>query len=175
MHPYRIYSICFVVTVFQFVLYTVAVEDLLLFWSQSKGISVLITLSTSEEFDCPITKGRTILSWRDWFILFTHFCDCSVKIELICRDNYSKNSFNRFQIGFMVYRQFSMFIVFELTSIHRVRSGKLDIWFQRIPTTSNLCPTFFVECLQWLSSISFQNQDQWMSIVLYQTFFYSKI
>ena len=33
--------------------------------SQSKGTSVLITLSTSEELDCPITTGLSVLSWRD--------------------------------------------------------------------------------------------------------------
>ena len=37
------------------------------FWcagsSQSKGASVLITLSTSAELDCPITTGRPDLSW----------------------------------------------------------------------------------------------------------------
>ena len=40
------------------------------------------------------------------FILFTYLRDCSLKTELICRSNYAKNSFNRFQIGCIVYRQF---------------------------------------------------------------------
>ena len=50
------------------------------------------------------------------FVFFTHFCDCSVKTELICRDNYAKNSLNRFQIGCTVFRQFSISFAFELTS-----------------------------------------------------------
>ena len=57
--------------------------------SQSKGTSVLITLSTSEELDCPPTTGcpRSIVKG---FVLFTYFCDCSIKTELICRNNYAK-------------------------------------------------------------------------------------
>ena len=46
------------------------------------------------------------------FILFTYLRDCSVKTELICRDNYAKNSLNRYQIGCIVYRQFSMTFAF---------------------------------------------------------------
>ena len=38
------------------------------------------------------------------FIL-TYQRDCSVNTELGCRDNYAKNSLNRFQIGCIVYRQ----------------------------------------------------------------------
>ena len=41
------------------------------------------------------------------FLFFTHFCDCRVKTELIYRNNCAKNSFNRFEVGAIVYRQFS--------------------------------------------------------------------
>ena len=58
------------------------------------------------------------------FILFTCLCDCSVKTELVCRDNYAKNSLNRFQIGCIVYRQFSMSFAFELTSGQWARSAE---------------------------------------------------
>ena len=37
---------------------------------------------------------------------FTHFCDCSVKTELIYRNNCAKNSFNRSWVGATVYSQF---------------------------------------------------------------------
>ena len=50
------------------------------------------------------------------FIFFTHFRDCSVKTELICRTNYAKNSLNRFLVGCKVYRQFTMSFAVELTS-----------------------------------------------------------
>ena len=72
-------------------------------------------------------------------ILHISLCDCSVKTELVCRDNYAKNSLNRFQIGCIVYRQFSMSFAFELTSGQWCRSTeKLDIRFQRIPIASFL-------------------------------------
>ena len=83
--------------------------------SQSRSTSVLTTLSTSEELDCPITTGLPV-SLVKGFILFTYLRDCSVKTELVCRDNYAKNSLNRFQIGCIVYRQFSMSFASELTS-----------------------------------------------------------
>ena len=56
------------------------------------------------------------------FMFFTHFRDCSVKTELVCRNNEAKNSLNCFLSGnkvnqqFSVYLQFSMSFAFELTS-----------------------------------------------------------
>ena len=50
------------------------------------------------------------------FILFTYLFDCSVKTELVCSNNYAKNSLNRFLVGCIVYRQFAMSFAFELTS-----------------------------------------------------------
>ena len=91
--------------------------------SQSKDAFVLITLSTSEELDCSITTGLPVLSWS-CFILFTYLSNCSVKTELVCRDNYAKNSFNRFQIGCIVYRQFSMSFAYESTSGQCARSAE---------------------------------------------------
>ena len=85
--------------------------------SQSKGTTVLITLGTNEELDCPPHNG-SLRSVVKRFIFFTHFCDCSVNTELI----YRNNSFNRFQIGCIVYRQFSMSFAFESTSGQWARS-----------------------------------------------------
>ena len=64
--------------------------------SQSKGTTVLITLGTNEELDCPPTTGflRSIVKS---FVFFTHFCDCSVKTELIYRNNYTTSSLNQDQ------------------------------------------------------------------------------
>ena len=47
---------------------------------------------------------------------FTHFCHCSVKTELIYRNNCAKNSFNRSRIGAFVYRQFSTTFALEHSS-----------------------------------------------------------
>ena len=58
------------------------------------------------------------------FILFTYLRDCSVKTELVCRDNYAKNSLNRFQIGCIVCRQFSMSSASESTSGQWTRSAE---------------------------------------------------
>ena len=59
------------------------------------------------------------------FILFTYLRDCSVKTELIiCRDNCAKNSFNRFQLGCIVYRLFSMSFASESTSGQWARSAE---------------------------------------------------
>ena len=106
--------------------------------SQSKGTCLLITLSTSEALDCPPTTGCPVRSWRvsysshialplhqyitlPWyivkgFIFFTYVCDCSVKTELIYRNNCAKNSFNRVLVGTIVDRQFSTAFALELTS-----------------------------------------------------------
>ena len=82
--------------------------------SQSKGTSVLIT---EHEWGTWVShhngSPRSLLKG---FMLFTYLCDCSEKTELGCRDNYAKNSLNRFQIGCIVYRQFSMSFAVELTS-----------------------------------------------------------
>ena len=51
------------------------------------------------------------------FTFFTHVCDCSVKTELICRNNYVKNSLNCFLVGSKVNRQtvFRVLCFLELT------------------------------------------------------------
>ena len=50
------------------------------------------------------------------FVFFTHFCDSSVKTELIYINNCAKNRNNRISMGTEVYRQFSMAFAFEPTS-----------------------------------------------------------
>ena len=76
-----------------------------------KGTFVLITLGTNEELNCPLTTGLPVLIVIG-FIFFKHFCDCSVKTELIYRNNCAKNSFNRRKIGAIVYKQFSTTFAF---------------------------------------------------------------
>ena len=100
-------SICLVVITFQFVLLYLCNRISLCARSSSfKSMFVLITLGTNEELDCPSDNWlpRSIVKG---FIFFTHFCDCSVKTELIYRSNCAKKSLNRLQIGTIVYRQFS--------------------------------------------------------------------
>ena len=67
------------------------------------------------------------------FIFFTHFCDCTVKTELICRSSCAKYSCNRFEVGTTVDRQFFhrlCFIAFLWTmdSWH----GRPDVCFRQI-------------------------------------------
>ena len=54
-------------------------------------------------------------SFMKGFIFFTYLRDCSVKTELVCRNNDAKNSLNRFLVGCKVYWKFTMSFVFELT------------------------------------------------------------
>ena len=53
------------------------------------------------------------------FLFFTNFRDCSVKTELICRNNYAKNSLNCFLSGTKMNRQFSMSPASELNGGQR--------------------------------------------------------
>ena len=48
-------------------------------------------------------------------ISFTFVCDCSVKTELIGKNNYATNSLNCFLIRSKMYRQFAVSFAFELT------------------------------------------------------------
>ena len=50
------------------------------------------------------------------FILFSYLCDCSVKTELVCRNNYAKNSLNRFLVSCIMYLQFTTSFAFKMTS-----------------------------------------------------------
>ena len=64
------------------------------------------------------------------FIFFTHVCDCSVKTELIGKNNYAKKSLNRCLVGTKVNRQFSVSFALELTP------GQWKCW------TENWTPAF---------------------------------
>ena len=87
-----------------------------------KSTFVLITLGTNEELDCPHNGShRSIVNW---FVFFKNFCDCAVKTELIYRSNCAKNSFNRFLVGTIVYRQFSTTFAFEHSSGQWTRGSK---------------------------------------------------
>ena len=55
------------------------------------------------------------------FKFFTHVCDCSVKTELIGKNNYAKNSLNCPMIRSKVNRKFFVSFAFELTSRQWVR------------------------------------------------------
>ena len=89
LHPYKIYSICLVVIAFQLVLHISAIEDLcehgqhnpkaLLSWSRLARMRNSIAL-----------RQRVAPFNHEGFVFFTHFCDCSVKTELIYRGNCAK-------------------------------------------------------------------------------------
>ena len=112
LHTYNIYSIYLVVKASQFVFHIVAMQGF------SRWVVILqrnFCLDFTENnwlshhhirFPWSIVKG---------FTFFTRFCDCSVKIELICRNNFSKNSLNCFLVCSKVNRQFSVPFAFEIT------------------------------------------------------------
>ena len=111
LHQYKICSICLVVITFQFVLYFFAIEILHVQDHRSK-----VCLSSSR---LARTKDKIVFSQRGslrsivtGFTFFTHVCDCSVKTELIYRNNCAKNNFNRLKVGAKVYRQFSTTFAF---------------------------------------------------------------
>ena len=84
---------------------------------------VLITLGTNDGLDCPLThNGSRSVVTR--FKFFTHFCDCSVKTQLSYRNICAKNSFNRFKVGAIVYRQFSTTFVLKRSSGQWTRSSE---------------------------------------------------
>ena len=147
--------------------------------------------------------------WRTWlpshkglprsivkgFTFFTHFCDCSVKTELIHRNNYSKNIVNRFQIGTIVYRQFSMAFPSESTSKqwnrrtenwtsafcefqhhsfrHIVPFSLWTIFFDRVPllfgTKTNKWPMVMTKLSIFNTiqgkNVSQQNRDKWWNLL----------
>ena len=72
-------------------------------------------LSSHDGFPRSVTKR---------FRFFTHFCDCSVKTELIYRSNSAKNSCNRVLVGTIVDRQFSTAFALKLTSGQWTRGSK---------------------------------------------------
>ena len=96
------------------------------------------------------------------FLFFTHVRDCSLQIELTCRNNYAKNNFNYYLVDCKVYRQFSVSFAFELAPGQWSRcTENLDIHFLRIPATSRpRCdPTFIVgHSFPW-NSTSSRNLD----------------
>ena len=92
----------------------------------SKKTSVLISQNNW------VSHHHIKLPWSivERITLFTHVCDCSAKTELICSNNYAKNSLNCFLVDNKENRQFSVSIDYELTP--KLWHGKLDILFRRI-------------------------------------------
>ena len=96
-------------------------------------------------------RGFT-LSTMKRFKIFTHFCDCSVKTELIYRNDCAENCFNRIQIGTIVYRQFSTAFALELTSGQWTRGTEDWVFaFCEFQHQSSLpcCPIHLVDYLHW--------------------------
>ena len=144
LHPYNICSICLVLIAFQFVLY---VQDHYI----SKARLSWSHLAQTKNLDCPPTTGfpRSIMKG---FIFFTHFCDCTVKTELIYRSNCAKNSFKRFLVSTIVDGQFSTAFAFERSS------GPMGSWLERLgvrflrvsPSSfPPFCPIHLVDYLHW--------------------------
>ena len=155
MRPYKMFSICLVVTAFQFVLLFAAIEDLC--WPGYHNPKVLLSRSHLARVRNLIAPSQQV---SPFFHEEFHTLHTSPRF---CRDNYAKNSFNRFQIGCIVYRYFSMSFASESTSGQLARSA--ENWtitfcqFQQHPF-SHIVPyslwTVFTDTVR----TSFQNQDQ---------------
>ena len=134
LHSNKIYSLCIVVKTFQFVLYIVAIEILYV-----------------QDHNNP----KALLSWHEWrtrlpshngshrsivigFTFFTHFCDCTVKTELVFGNNCAKN------ILTCPNRQNSV-----STILQDPWHGRLDVCFRQILTSfsEQFCPIHLVDSL----------------------------
>ena len=106
LHPYRICSICLVVRAFQFVLHIAAMEAL--DWPGHHNPKVLLSWSHSARVRNLIAPSQHVSPFfHEGFRTLHTFLRLLRKTEWICRNNYAKNSLNRFQIGCIVYRQFT--------------------------------------------------------------------
>ena len=163
LHPYKICSICLVVITFQFVLHIFAIVIV--------QRHVCVDHMRHE-------RGTRLFSHNGssrviGFIFFTHFCDCTVKTELIYRSNCAKNSCNRFLVGTIVDRQFSTAFAFELTSGQWTRGSK--DWMSAFSECDHHQFSHFVPFTLWTiftDRIPLSlNQDREMTIVLLRIFF----
>ena len=127
---------------FQFVLNIFCNRNSLRAGSSLKSMFVLITLGTNDGLDCPLTTASRSIVTR--FIFFTHFCDCTVKAELIYRNNCAKNSFNRLKVGAIVCRQFCTTFALSTSWL-----GRLGVRFLQMLTSFSppSCPIHLVDYL----------------------------
>ena len=147
LHPYKICSICLVIA-FQFVLRIFAIESLC-----EHDITIQRHFCLDHAWHewgtrLPSDNG-SLRSYMASFVVFTHFCDCSVKTELIYRSNKQFES--------SPYRHNSESTIFHVLCFWAdlwtmdLSHGTLDIHVLRIPTTSSLlfCPIPLLDYLHW--------------------------
>ena len=139
----------------------------------------LISLKT---IDCPInTSGFPDRSWYQYirfsgsilmgFKFLTYVRNCSVKTALIGNNNYAKHSLNCWMICSEVYWQFSMSFAFERTPGQWSRCTENGMSaFCEFPTafSPRYDPKLLMDYSLPKTTTSFQNLDQWMTVVLYQ-------
>ena len=97
------------------------------------------------------------------FICFTHFCDCSVKTELIYRSNCATNSLNRL----IVDRQFSTASALELTSGERTRGSEdwVSVFWE---SQHHLLPLFlWTKTEKWPLSCSKPSCKYWKESIIW--------
>ena len=141
-------------------------------WSSScagssvKGMFVFITLGTNNGLDCPSTRSLSLFYHGK-----RHFCDCSVKTELIYRNKCAKNSFNRSWLGAssvltIFHHLCSKALLWTMDSC----IGRLVVCFLQMSTSFALhfCPILLVDCLHWWSTNFSLIQVREMTIVLLQ-------
>ena len=129
--------------------------------SLSKGTSA---------FDCPINFIRLPWSILMGFKFFTHVCNCSVKTELIGKNNYAKKSQLLDDPQQNVSTIFRVLCFWDFSRTVELLHGKSDTRFLRIPIAScpRYDPKFLVDYSLPKNTTSFRNLDQWMTIVQYQ-------
>ena len=146
------YSLCFLVKAIWFVLQIAVINT---FWCDGMSFCLL------RKIDCPINTIRLPRSFLMCVKFCTHVCNCSVKTELIGRNNYSKKSLNCFLIGTIVNGPFS--VAFELTtgqsSLCTENRTSAHCEFQQ-HFVRDMVPNSFNAILLYRKPTLFQNLDQ---------------
>ena len=116
--------VCLVVTALQFVLHIAAIEDL--GWPGHHNPKLLLSWSHLARVRNSIAPSQRVSPFFRERIHTLHISPRLFRKDWgwFPRDNYAKNSLNRFQIGCIVYRQFSMSFAFELASGQWARSAE---------------------------------------------------
>ena len=148
LHQYKICSLCLVVITFQFVLCIFAINLRLVFAGSSvKDMFVFITLGTNTGVGLSF-HNRSPCSVLARVTFFTHFCDCSVKTELIYRNSCAKQiqSFpGHCNSVLTIFHHFAL----KHSSGQWTRGSEDWVCFLQLSTSFALqfCPIHLVDCL----------------------------
>ena len=92
--------------------YVAAIEDLC--WLGDHNSKVLLSWSHLARMRNSIFLPQLVSPVLSWWVSYSSHISATApqKTELVCTDNCAKHSLNRFQIGCIVYRQFSNVLCF---------------------------------------------------------------